>query len=150
MMKMTSAQAQALADLVHELRPGWGVPGIMGALRTARDTITPDAWLLAQAAIAAAANDRNITPAVIGLPGPHWPATAPHTARSPRCPVVGHTSYLADNCGACITDALIDDAALQLAVEARQAPRHDPIAAAGADLVRAALSTPVRNPVEEP
>lgn len=107
-MTMTSKQGNALATLIHELRSDWGIPGIVAELRKAADRGTP--FDVALAAIHAAQDEKNRTPAVIALPGPHWTkgkalgeATPIHYA---RCPVIGHTSYAASNCGLCANDAL--------------------------------------------
>lgn len=108
MTSLTRSQADALAALVHELRPDWGIPGILKALADARDRGTPSE--ISIAAIHAASDLTNRTPAVIPLPGAHWVkgkalGTATTSTRA-RCTVIGHQSYYADNCGACLVDGL--------------------------------------------
>ena len=52
------------------IRPEWGASGVLKAVIEAKDTApAPD---LACAAIRAAADPNNRTPAVIGMTGPHW------------------------------------------------------------------------------
>ena len=87
MNQITRPQADALAALVHELRPEWDTRGIVKALFDARERGT--ALDVAHAAINAAADLTHRTPAVIALAGPHWPSrpdvTAPlHFARAVR------------------------------------------------------------------
>lgn len=66
---MTKAQADAIAVLLHELRPGWGAPGVYAAVAEVKDR---EPFTVAMAALRAANNPANRTPAVIPLPGPHW------------------------------------------------------------------------------
>lgn len=68
--RMTKEQAQALAEFLHMLRPGWDTAGIVAALGNAR--LMGTAGDLAIAAIAAAMDTNNRTPAVIAMPGAHW------------------------------------------------------------------------------
>lgn len=72
---MTREEAADLARFIERLRrrlPGdtWHKPGIEDALGRARDRA--DAPDLAMAAIRAACEPTNRTPAVIGMDGPHW------------------------------------------------------------------------------
>ena len=57
-----------------------------------------------------AAQDPSVrTPAVIPLPGDHWRGRSLGDGAPihyPRCPEPGHTSYRADNCGACRAEQL--------------------------------------------
>jgi len=107
-MTMTSKQGHALAALIHELRETWGIPGILPVLKQVADRA--DAFDIALAALHAARDEKNRTPAVIALPGPHWTkgkALGEATSSTyARCPVIGHTSYAAHNCGACAKDDL--------------------------------------------
>jgi hypothetical protein len=72
---MTREEARDLAAFIERIRsrlPGdrWHKPGIEDALGRARDRASaPD---LALAAIRAASEPMNRTPAVIGMDGPHW------------------------------------------------------------------------------
>jgi hypothetical protein len=106
---ITQDQAQALAALIHALRTGWEVPGIVKALSDARDR--DDAWALTDAALHAARTATNRTPAVIAMDGPHWTAGKPKIGEAypihfERCGIWGHASYPKHNCGACRADGL--------------------------------------------
>jgi LmbE family N-acetylglucosaminyl deacetylase len=68
-------QAQALANLLHQLRPDWNVTSIMALLGKHKDG--HEFTALSLAAVKAAANPDTRTPAVIFLPGPHWAAGTP-------------------------------------------------------------------------
>ncbi|WP_334121892.1 hypothetical protein [Glutamicibacter sp.] len=68
--QMTLDQAQALASFIKAIRQDWDVAGIVHALGMARGRGSVDA--LAVAAVRAAGDVRNRTPAVIGQSGPHW------------------------------------------------------------------------------
>jgi hypothetical protein len=70
MTSISHNQATKLAALVASLRPDWHTAGIVDAIAKARD-IAPAADL-ACAAIRAAADQSNRTPAVIAMEGPHW------------------------------------------------------------------------------
>ena len=128
-------QAQALAALIATLRPDWQPPGILKALSDARTRGT--AWDLAHAALYAAQDPSVRTPAVIALPGDHWRGRSLGDGTPihyPRCPEPGHTSYRADNCGACRAERL----------EAT-APRETPPGGAPMpDEVRRAIQRPTR------
>lgn len=83
---MTRGQAEATATLIATLRPDWDHRGILAAIQTAAPRHT--APQIAIAAIHAATNPTNRTPAVIPLNGPHWntgpttgPADGPHDRR---------------------------------------------------------------------
>lgn len=67
----TARALRALAHLVHHIRPDWDEHGILAKLTqaTTAGRRTPD---LALAAIRAAAEPSNRTPAVIPFDGPHW------------------------------------------------------------------------------
>lgn len=107
---ITRPQADALAALIHELRPEWGIPGIVKALHDARDR--GDAYAVTVAAIHAASDLANRTPAVIAMPGAHWvKGKAPDSdqIRFERCSRPGHTSFPATNCGACRADRIGTD-----------------------------------------
>lgn len=107
---MTKIQAEKIAAAVNTIRPDWDITGITAALGKARNE--GEAWQVAIAAIAAAANTNNRTPAVLALPGEHWrPARLTTTptqglGRRPRCTVYGHESYPADNCAGCRIERL--------------------------------------------
>ena len=133
---LSATQAKALAALVHELRQDWDVTGILPPLHAARNRSTPAG--VAIAAIRAASDPSNRTPAVIALEGVHWRDAAPRPD-APRCAVLGHEHEVAHNCRACISDrmaALAPDSDDDLTISEDQAARN----IAGATAVRAALS----------
>ena len=68
--RMTKEQAEVLAQFLHMVRPGWDVAGIVAALGKARDMGT--ALDLGIAAMVAAADTSNRTPAVVAMQGKHW------------------------------------------------------------------------------
>lgn len=68
--QLTKAQAQQLAEFLHTIRRDWDPAGIVHALGVARGRGSVDA--LAVAAVRAAVDPLNRTPAVIGRSGPHW------------------------------------------------------------------------------
>ena len=141
MMTMDRPQAQALAALVHALRPEWEPAGIMTALAAARDR--GDVFEVAQAAIHAASVKANRTPAVIPLAGEHWTrgralgASGTTDVRFERCDKPGHTSFPAANCSACRSE---DIAGEGTRTDPRQAdPEHLAIYERGARRARAAI-----------
>lgn len=69
-MTITEPQAQSLAKLLHEIRPDWITTSLLNLLWQHRDN--HELPTLAAAAIAAANNPLNRTPAVIFMDGPHW------------------------------------------------------------------------------
>lgn len=104
--EITGDQARALAALVATLRPGWDAPGVLAALRDARTKGSADQ--VAHAAITAAMDPANRTPAVIGLDGPHWAGVRPVETRGAnydRCQVPGHEQWPAWHCAGCRADA---------------------------------------------
>lgn len=108
---ITKPQAEALAGILHQLRPEWGTPALITLIGRNKDHPAPF-HLLTQAAITAA-NRRNPdgthtarTPAVIYQPGKHWEQpigeTPAHTPAGPPCE--DHPTYEAHNCRACWGD----------------------------------------------
>lgn len=63
--------ATLVIDVRREVTPAWDTPGVMTAVRNAIGLGEPRA-ATACAAIRAAANPSNRTPAVIAMPGDHW------------------------------------------------------------------------------
>lgn len=92
-----TAWTNRLANLVHELRPDWDETGIASILRRVSDRPLGTVVL---AAVVAADQPTNRTPAVIAADGPHWRVGAVKQPDQPpsakRCchDVVGH-------CNAC-------------------------------------------------
>ncbi|NVM97678.1 hypothetical protein [Arthrobacter sp. SDTb3-6] len=73
-MTITKPQAQALAALLHELRPEWVPASLMTLIWEHRDDHPfPE---LTAAAVAVAINPDKRTPGIIFLPGTHWHLTA--------------------------------------------------------------------------
>ncbi len=69
--KISRLQGMKLAELVHELRPGWGVKGIFEQIGAAVQEGFADPFELALSSIRAAQDQRNQTPAIIRMPGKH-------------------------------------------------------------------------------
>lgn len=133
---ITDDQARALCHLVTLLRPGWDIAGIRSALHKARTNAS--AHDLCVAAIRAAQNPSNRTPAVIAMGGPHWRTGGGELARDlpvERCPQPGHTSYPAYNCSACRSEALQVDKVIT-----DPDPDAAEVASRGADKARRALA----------
>ena len=88
MREITGRQADAIVELVAALRLDWDKRGIVAALQKAR-TISQDPTRLATAAIFAANNAANLTPAIIAMQGDHWkaldPTYEPQPVRADRC-----------------------------------------------------------------
>lgn len=98
---ISRSQAEHLAALVHAIRPDWDAPGILAALVKVR---TRPLALVAYAAVRAAENTSNRTPAVIALDGTHWrPPTAaelPTPIPPSKCDRCG--GFWRDPHGACL------------------------------------------------
>ena len=93
--KINHRQAVELTRFICQLRPDWDRHGVEHHLGKARDMASaPD---LAIAAIKAATNAHNRTPAVIALPGEHWRTTTVETA--PR-----HVVPAGERCTTCGQD----------------------------------------------
>lgn len=143
MMTITRDQAEALAELVHALRPEWDPQGILAALAKARDRA--DAPTVAIAAIRAAATPTNRTPAVIPLSGDHWidPAVTPSSTGAvpgpsdARCDEPGHEHYRLP-CKGCRAESL--EVTTDAAPIARLTPEQAATNARGARAVIAALN----------
>lgn len=88
--ELTHKQATTLAAFLHELRGDWDRPGIIAELGKAR-AMAP-ASDLAIAAVRAASDPNNRTPAVIGMEGAHWRGSAVAPKR---------TFVRAETCGIC-------------------------------------------------
>lgn len=104
---MTRDEATTLTHLIHLIRRDWDEAGIMAALATARDR--GDALDVAHAALYAAGDRANRTPAIIPLAGEHWMrghALGTTSYRDERCAEPGHQSYPRHNCGLCRSEQL--------------------------------------------
>jgi hypothetical protein len=106
---MTRKQAEAIAALVHLLREDWDARGVLAALVALKDHDAPA--FVAIAAVTAAMDRTNRTPAVIPLAGKHWTTARPEDhvptvgpGKERRCP--DHEFELARNCRWCRADSL--------------------------------------------
>ncbi len=138
--EITDDQARALATFVASLHPGWDVPGVRAAISRARHRAPADE--IGLAAIRFAMRADLTTPGLFPDDGPHWHTPGTTTAtdiRFTRCPVIGHGSYAAWNCGACKADRLAAD---DSPADTLRAPSADQLEtnARGARTVRAALN----------
>lgn len=99
-MTTTDQQARAIAYLLHEIRPDWGITSLETLIRTNQpQPLGP----LIIAATTKAMEATCKTPAPIFHPGPHWPAKAKTTGpRAEPCPThIGESSH---NCRCCAAD----------------------------------------------
>lgn len=103
---LSTKQQFLLSKFLNALNEEWDIAGIEYALGHAREMAPgPE---LACAAIRAAVTVGNRTPAVIGLPGPHWRAAQQSVVRMPkvgvgeRCTTCSHPKAL---CRTLYTDA---------------------------------------------
>lgn len=108
MTELNRDQAHALAALITALRPDWDTAGVLAKLAEARTR--GDAHDVAHAALYAAQDPANRTPAVIPLAGTHWtrgrtPGTtgAPEVPGRTRCDE--HPAEVAHNCRSCAAEA---------------------------------------------
>lgn len=101
-MTITDQQARAVAFLLNQLRPDWGVGSLLTLIGK-----HPDVELgpLIVAATAKALEPSCATPGPIFVPGSHWPVKARAALPPPqRCKI--HVSYPEHNCGGCRADKL--------------------------------------------
>lgn len=103
---ITDQQARALAFLLHEIRPDWGVTSLMSLIDKHRDI--PDLGPLLMAATTKAMEASCKTPGPIFTPGPHWPDTIKAILpKPPPCP--DHIGKDAHNCASCWADVKAGD-----------------------------------------
>ena len=104
-MMMRRQDADNLAHLVAAIRPDWDHAGILAALTKVRDRELPD---VVHAAVRAASDSGNRTPAVIAMVGPHWQAATQN--RTPQPPRLNDRCRVhlgpASNCPGCRADVL--------------------------------------------
>ena len=108
---ITKPQAEALAGILHQLRPEWGTPALMTLIGRNKDhpATFPQ---LTQAAVTAATRTNPDgshvarTPAVIYQPGKHWEQPVNETGAQvpPGPPCEDHPTFEAHNCRACWGD----------------------------------------------
>lgn len=129
-MRISQAQAQALATFVSRIRTDWDHPGIVAAIQRAAAIASPADIGVALCRLAANPDLR--TPAILPDPGTHWQGTLTGSRPAPvMCP--DHPTWKASACtdsGPCraASDAA-DHAAGVAAVKAalRAGPRVAPI-----------------------
>lgn len=99
---ITREQATRLAAVLHDMRPRWSIDSIVTLIGKNLDTI-PGFTHLTQAAVTIAADPTKDTPAIIFLPGNHWPE--PHHPALPQPdPCQDHPEQAAHNCRCCWAD----------------------------------------------
>ncbi len=107
----TNDEIQRVAAAMNALHPDWNIRSLVTYLernhagRPFRDLVV--------AAVVVATDARTKTPKLLEQHGAWWVAAkaaqgaaAADPVHYERCPVIGHTSYAAHNCGACAKDAL--------------------------------------------
>lgn len=99
-LTITEQQARAIAYLLHEIRPDWGITSIVSLIDKHGDV---DLGPLIIAATTKAMEATCLTPAPIFHPGNHWPAKA--KAKLPKpAPCEDHIGQDAHNCRSCWGD----------------------------------------------
>lgn len=100
-MTIHDQQARALAYLLHEERPDWGVTSLLSLIDKHKDAVTIGALTIA--AMTKALEVTCKTPAPIFIPGPHWPEKARKTLpKAKPCPT--HIGEMEHNCRCCAAD----------------------------------------------
>lgn len=99
-MSITEQQGRAVAFLLHELRPDWGIASLVSLIGKHAET---DLGALTVAAVTKAMEPTCQTPGPIFHPGPHWPAAAKAEAPKP-VPCPDHVGENAHNCRCCWAD----------------------------------------------
>ena len=100
-MTITEQQGRAIAYLLHEIRPDWGIASLVSLIDKHGDP--PDLGPLIIAATTKAMEPSCQTPAPIFHPGPHWPAKAKAKMPNPP-PCEDHIGQEAHNCRSCHAD----------------------------------------------
>lgn len=98
-MTITDQQARAVAYLLHEVRPDWGVQSLLTLITKHDVELGP----LIIAATTKAMEATCVTPAPIFTPGPHWPAKSRAALPRPE-PCKLHIGEQAHNCRCCAAD----------------------------------------------
>lgn len=100
-MTITDQQGRAIAYLLHEIRPDWGIASLMSLIDKHRDV--PDLGPLIIAATTKALESSCQTPAPIFHPGNHWPAKGKANLPRPKpCPL--HIGEQEHSCRCCAAD----------------------------------------------
>ena len=97
---ITDQQARAVAYLLHEIRPDWGVRSLLSLMEKHQPG---DLGALVIAATTKALEPSCLTPAPIFHPGNHWIAKAKANLPRPE-PCEQHVGQSAHNCASCWGD----------------------------------------------
>ena len=101
-MTITEPQARALAYLLHEIRPDWGITSLLSLIDKHKDAV--DVGPLILAATTKALEPTCKTPGPIWIPGPHWIGKTKAALPRPE-PCRLHIGEQAHNCRCCAADA---------------------------------------------
>lgn len=104
-MTITEQQARAVAYLLHEIRPDWGIASLVSLIDKHRPH---DLGALVIASTTKAMEASCKTPAPIFTPGPHWPEKARASLPNPE-PCEQHIGQDAHNCRSCHADIKAGD-----------------------------------------
>lgn len=106
-MKTTEQQARALAYLLHEVRPDWGIDATVKVIGKHLDH-AGDLGALVVAAMSAARDPQTLTPGRIFQIGAFWPADVQSCLpRPPACE--DHPTFEAPTCRCCWADVKCGD-----------------------------------------
>lgn len=100
-MTITDQQTRAIAYLLHEIRPDWGITSLVSLIDKHSDT--PDLGALVIAAATKAMEPSCQTPAPIFTAGNHWPVKA-RAKLPPADPCQDHIGQDANTCRSCWGD----------------------------------------------
>lgn len=100
-MTINEPQARALAYLLHEIRPDWGITSLVSLIDKHRDT--PGLGALVIAAATKAMEPTCQTPGPIFTAGSHWPVKA-KAALPPANPCEDHVGQDENRCRSCWGD----------------------------------------------
>lgn len=107
-MPITREEATALAELICAVRPQWNTRGVLSKGLAPLAKHPAPLPVIAWAAIRAAQDPDNRTPAVIPLNGPHWNLSdqpkPPRLTPDLECPQ--HLGQWAGNCRSCAVDGI--------------------------------------------
>jgi hypothetical protein len=116
-VRISQAQAQALATFITRIRDDWDHPGIVAAIQKAAPLGTPAD--IGTALCRLAANPDLRTPAVLADPGTHW-ANTTVASRTPPVMCPEHVTQPARDCPDCRAQAVTDKVAVsELAAKVR-------------------------------
>ena len=100
-MTITDRQGRAIAYLLHEIRPDWGVASLVSLIDNHKDATDLGPLVIAATTKAMEASCK--TPAPIWVPGSHWPTNARAALPRPE-PCPQHIGEQAHNCRCCAAD----------------------------------------------